>query len=230
MPDLSCVCDLRHSSQQCWILNPLSEARDRTSNLMVPSRILLMVTSKAYGNAQARDWIWATMMDPLIHRASWGSNPHLHPQWSEPLQLDSFFFFLSFFLSFFFFYGHTCSLWKFPGQGLNQSCSWGLPVPHPQHHWNWAASVTYAQFTAMSDPQPTEWGRGSKIQCRVLNAWAQWNSCGQILNPLCHNRNSQDSYFFTDKENEYREDLENFSRSPNQKEVRQGPKSRDLLS
>ena len=29
MPDLSCVCDLHHSSRQHQILNPLSEARDR---------------------------------------------------------------------------------------------------------------------------------------------------------------------------------------------------------
>ena len=33
------VCDLHHSSQQSWILNPLSKARDRTCNLMVPSQI-----------------------------------------------------------------------------------------------------------------------------------------------------------------------------------------------
>jgi len=37
--DPSQVCDLHHSSQQCQILNPLSKARDRTCNLMVPSRI-----------------------------------------------------------------------------------------------------------------------------------------------------------------------------------------------
>ena len=37
--DLSHVCDLHHSSQQCPILNPLSEARNRTRNLLVPSRI-----------------------------------------------------------------------------------------------------------------------------------------------------------------------------------------------
>ena len=37
--DLSCICDLHHSSWQCKILNPLSEARDWTHNLMVPSRI-----------------------------------------------------------------------------------------------------------------------------------------------------------------------------------------------
>ena len=38
-PDLSCVCDLHHSSWQRWILNPRSEARDRTCNLRVPSQI-----------------------------------------------------------------------------------------------------------------------------------------------------------------------------------------------
>ena len=35
--DLSCTCDLHHSSQQHWILNPLSRARDRTRILMDPS-------------------------------------------------------------------------------------------------------------------------------------------------------------------------------------------------
>ena len=35
-PDLSHVCDLHHNSQQRQILNPLSEARDRTHNLVVP--------------------------------------------------------------------------------------------------------------------------------------------------------------------------------------------------
>ena len=34
MPDLSCVCDLHHSTWQGRILNPLSEARDRTRVLM----------------------------------------------------------------------------------------------------------------------------------------------------------------------------------------------------
>ena len=32
--DLSCICDLCHSSWQRWILNPLSEARDRTCLLL----------------------------------------------------------------------------------------------------------------------------------------------------------------------------------------------------
>ena len=39
MQDPNHVCDLHHSSRQCQILNPLSEARDRTRNLMVPSWI-----------------------------------------------------------------------------------------------------------------------------------------------------------------------------------------------
>ena len=38
-PDPSRVCDLHHSSQQCQILNPLSEPRDGTHNLMIPSWI-----------------------------------------------------------------------------------------------------------------------------------------------------------------------------------------------
>ena len=38
--DPSRVCDLYHSSKQRWILNPLSEARDRTCVLMDASQIL----------------------------------------------------------------------------------------------------------------------------------------------------------------------------------------------
>jgi len=38
-PDPSLVCNLHHSSQQRWILNPLSEARDQTCVLMDTSQI-----------------------------------------------------------------------------------------------------------------------------------------------------------------------------------------------
>ena len=38
-PDLSPICNLHHSSQQCQILDSLSEARGQTLNLMVPSQI-----------------------------------------------------------------------------------------------------------------------------------------------------------------------------------------------
>jgi len=37
--DLSRICNPHHSSGPHQILNPLSKARDRTHNLMVPSRI-----------------------------------------------------------------------------------------------------------------------------------------------------------------------------------------------
>ena len=38
-PDLSCICNLHHSSWQRWILNPLSRARDGTCILMDPNRV-----------------------------------------------------------------------------------------------------------------------------------------------------------------------------------------------
>ena len=38
-PDPSYICDLHHSSQQRQIVNPLSEAKDRIHNFMVPSWI-----------------------------------------------------------------------------------------------------------------------------------------------------------------------------------------------
>ena len=43
--DLSFICDLPHSSWQCWILNPLSEDRNWTHYLMVPSRIRFHCTT-----------------------------------------------------------------------------------------------------------------------------------------------------------------------------------------
>ena len=36
---LSRVCDLHHSSRQCWILKPLSKARDQTCILMDASQV-----------------------------------------------------------------------------------------------------------------------------------------------------------------------------------------------
>ena len=39
MPDLNLICDLHHSSRRCQVLDPLSEARDPTHNLMIPSQI-----------------------------------------------------------------------------------------------------------------------------------------------------------------------------------------------
>ena len=39
MQNPSCICSLYHSSWKAWVLNPLSEAWNRTCNLMAPSRI-----------------------------------------------------------------------------------------------------------------------------------------------------------------------------------------------
>ena len=44
-PDPRCICDLHHSSQPRWILNPLSKARAWTCNLMVPSWIRFWCTT-----------------------------------------------------------------------------------------------------------------------------------------------------------------------------------------
>ena len=38
-PDPSCICNLHHSSQQGWILNPLSQARDQTHFLRDTCRV-----------------------------------------------------------------------------------------------------------------------------------------------------------------------------------------------
>ena len=54
MLDLSHVCDLHHSLQQCWILNPPSEARDWTC---------LMDASILVGASQT-PFCWATMGTP----------------------------------------------------------------------------------------------------------------------------------------------------------------------
>ena len=39
MPNPSQVSDLHHRSKQCWILNPLSKARDQTCILMDTSQV-----------------------------------------------------------------------------------------------------------------------------------------------------------------------------------------------
>ena len=49
MPDPSCVCNLHHSSRQCRILNPLSEARDRTCILMDITWVCYFVTVEPQG-------------------------------------------------------------------------------------------------------------------------------------------------------------------------------------
>ena len=45
MQDPSCICNIHHSLWQGQILNPLSEARDQTCNLMAPSQIHFRCTT-----------------------------------------------------------------------------------------------------------------------------------------------------------------------------------------
>ena len=72
--------------------------------------------------------------------------------WRSMFSLFFFFFFLSFS-----FHRRTCSIWRFPGQGSNQSCSC-QPMSEPWQHRIWAASANYA--TAYSnDGSLTHWAR-----------------------------------------------------------------------
>ena len=49
---------LFHSSRQCQILNPLSEAKDQTGNLMVPSRICFCSTTIGSMRNSFKCYLW----------------------------------------------------------------------------------------------------------------------------------------------------------------------------
>ena len=69
----------------------------------------------------------------------------------------------------FFFHGHTCSIWKFLGWGLDPSCSCDL-----SHSCSNAGSFI-----------PLHWARdGSRISNRDLSC------CSQIFSPLYYSGNS----------------------------------------
>ena len=75
-------------------------------------------------------------------------------------------------------WGFTWDIWKFPGEGSNQSCSW-------QHSHGKTGSKLHlqptSQFMATQDPQPTEQGQGS-------NPHPHGYELG--LSPLSHEGNS----------------------------------------
>ena len=73
-PDLSLIFDLHHNSWQRHIINPLSEARDPTCNLMLPSRISFRCTTMG----TSRNCLLITKIAPfpLHSSASESSNPH----------------------------------------------------------------------------------------------------------------------------------------------------------
>ena len=76
--------------------------------------------------------------------------------------------------------GHTCRIWKFPGQGLNWSCScW--PTLQPQWTQIWATSETYT--TAHGNTvYLTHWARpgieptSSWIQAGFISTAPQWET------------------------------------------------------
>ena len=63
MWDPSRVCDLHHCSGQCQILNPLSEARVWTRNLMVPSWIHFYCTN--LGTPKIYE-IWISLVNSIV--------------------------------------------------------------------------------------------------------------------------------------------------------------------
>ena len=71
MPDLSCICNLHHSSQQCQIPDPLSEAKDQTSILMDTSQILFCCATGGAPSSlfillrPSEDWMMPTCIKKL---------------------------------------------------------------------------------------------------------------------------------------------------------------------
>ena len=68
MPDPNCICDLHHSSKQHWILNPLSDARDRNHVLTDISQVLKPLSHD--GNSrkyfQLQDKILVSLLDHIL--------------------------------------------------------------------------------------------------------------------------------------------------------------------
>ena len=65
-----------------------------------------------------------------------------HDQFIPPSLWFSYFVIFFIFLSFWHFLGRSSSIWRFPGQGSNRSCS-RPPTPQPQQLGIRAASATY---------------------------------------------------------------------------------------
>ena len=87
---------------------------------------------------------------------------------------------------FFFFLRPTCSTRKFPGYGLNWSCScW--PTPQPQQPQIQATSVIYA--TACSNARSLTYQVRSEI--KHTSSW----KLHQVLNQLSHTGNSETTFF-----------------------------------
>ena len=65
--DLSRICDIHHSSRHCWILNPLSQARDLTRILVDSSQVLNLLIQ----NRKSRDvYFKQSLKNVLIIKAN----------------------------------------------------------------------------------------------------------------------------------------------------------------
>ena len=63
----SCVCDLHHSLQQCPILNPLSETRDQTHNLMDISWVdTSWVCNPLSHNGNSFSFYFDSFVEPIV--------------------------------------------------------------------------------------------------------------------------------------------------------------------
>ena len=91
----SCVCDLHHSSWQRLILNPLSEARDRTRILMDTGQVHNPLSH--HGNSQdgttsllgRREYriVEETKEQKVVETASFPLNVHAPPSWPETVEI-----------------------------------------------------------------------------------------------------------------------------------------------
>ena len=84
------------------------------------------------------------------------------------------------------FFWPACGIWKFPGEGSNQSCSWGLCHSHGN-----TRSKMHLWPTLQLPANPwslTHWLRpGMEPESSWTLSW--------VLNALSHNGNSPQSYF-----------------------------------
>ena len=82
MPDPSRSCNLHHSSQQCWILNPLSKAGDRTCILMDPSRVHSLPSHNRNSWQQHRKQTGMLLLVQGVGHGEWWQQEGFH--WHSP--------------------------------------------------------------------------------------------------------------------------------------------------
>ena len=116
---------------------------------------------------------WLVMFKTTFSRTWW---PFVCLLWKDIYSVFMPFFFSSF-------YGHIGDMWKFLGQGSNQSCSWGLchisatpdlnHVCDPHHHL-WRCWILNPLSKAR------DWSASSWRLCWVLNL-ARMNAWNQLV-------------------------------------------------